>query len=951
MADTRTIKIGVEIPNLSNTTKSVEELTNELQQLIDVEQELNKQLENSELGSQQQQDLVTSISEVNDEITKYSKTLDTQLPNASKKILELNRNLEETRKQALEAFSSDRIIQFTGVASQALIGLNESFAQLSDGSQDATASIQRATQALVSINAIRDSAEALIGFKNIVGGVVTSLTTATATTFTFSGAIQFLKSTINPLNAVLAVLTGAFAYLISLSGGFTSFLDKATSGFKAIFSSIATGNSFFDEYSKNLRKIENQKALLKLQKEAEILNNELEKTNILSLKYGETTLETAQRITKDNKILLDNLTKQEAIQKRILADTSDETTQREIAKTLSELQLVIETKRGEQLEANLNFTKSQIESQKELNILQIDNQIKGVQRLQEIIGGASTAKIKALEKEKALTISSLQVQLNAVNQIAEKTGETDELRLQRSQLLNQITQTALEFENRIADTRKERDDRNFENQLTQITTIKEIRSETAINQLDTANKLLDFEQQYVELTAKRSVDNLSIGTTLQRQTETRQIELKQVEDIYKIEVQRLKNNLELTKIGLNQTKTALKTELAETERNIKRITSLRKDQIDEVRLKELNTQKANLDARIANVTTQEEQAQLIYEKSLELLEIKFNDTVNNIKNDAGKAGKEIAKALFDATNQPIDPKKVAEKQLDKFNKNIEAIKGLTSEASNLINGIYDLMDSRLQAQLDKIGVAKEATQTQLDLLNNELTDVDNRIKSISDEAKEASGQRADFLNAQLERELTQRQKVQNGIDAQTRALRSLEAQEADLAAKREQQAKEQARLNALAIVAQSALSLAQAVGAITKTGAQSGAASIITVPAVIGVISAGIATITSLVAAAKSFGTGGLLEGDSHSDPSGGISGTGRFNNVKVEGGEFIINKRATQQFLPLLETINKYGNGGILNPTDLSPNAPQLPVIQLGIVDVVQGLNRVNVIDNLSSI
>jgi len=53
MADTRTIKIGVEIPNLSNTTKSVEELTNELQQLIEVEQELNKQLENSELGSQQ----------------------------------------------------------------------------------------------------------------------------------------------------------------------------------------------------------------------------------------------------------------------------------------------------------------------------------------------------------------------------------------------------------------------------------------------------------------------------------------------------------------------------------------------------------------------------------------------------------------------------------------------------------------------------------------------------------------------------------------------------------------------------------------------------------------------------------------------------------------------------------------------------------------------------------
>ena len=229
---------------------------------------------------------------------------------------------------------------------------------------------------------------------------------------------------------------------------------------------------------------------------------------------------------------------------------------------LLDFQAQREAKIAEKRKAKIDALQQEIESQKELNILQIDNQIKGVQRLQEIIGGASDAKIKALEKEKSLTISSLQVQLNAVNELAEKTGETDELRLQRAQLINQINQTSLEFENKIADTRKERDDRNFENQLTQITAIKEIRSETAINQLDTANKLLDFEQQYVELTAKRSVDNLSIGTTLQRQTETRQIELKQVEDIYKIEVQRLKNNLELTKIGLNQTKTALKTELS-----------------------------------------------------------------------------------------------------------------------------------------------------------------------------------------------------------------------------------------------------------------------------------------------------------------------------------------------------------------------------------------------------
>lgn len=949
MADTRKLTIGIEIPNLDKTTQSVDNLTKELSQLLEVEQELNKQLENSELGSQQQQDLVTSISEVNDEITKYSQTLDKQLPNASKKIVELNKGLEETRKQALEAFSSDRIIQFTGVASQALIGLNESFAQLSDGSQDAQASIQRATQALVSINAIRDSAEALIGFKNIVGGVVTSLTTATATSFTFSGALQFLKSVINPLNGVLAVLTGAFAYLVSISGGFTSFLDKVTSGFKAIFSSFANGTSFFEEYNIQLAKIQREKKLTSLTNELEKFTKEIEIANSKQLGIGKTLQEVSETTFKNNNKIIGALNEIIKVKEEQIKAEKSITARNKIVLELLDFQAQREAKIAEQRKAKIDALKQEIESQKELNILQIDNQIKGVQRLQEIIGGASTAKIKAIEKEKALTISSLQVQLNAVNELAEKTGETDELRLQRVQLLNQITQTALEFENRIADVRKERDDRNFENQLAQITTIKEITSETAINQLDTANKLLDFEQQYVELTAKRSVDNLSIGTTLQRQTETRQIELKQVEDIYKIEIQRLKNNLELTKIGLNQTKTALKTELAETERNIKRITSLRKDQIDEVRLKELNTQKANLDSRIANVTAQEEQAQLIYEKSLELLEIKFNDTTNNIKNAAGKAGKDIANALFDATNVPIDPKKVAEKQLDNFNKNIEAIKGLTSEASNLINGIYDLANQRLDNQLTKINAAKEVAQAELETLNNEITDIDSRISALNDEAKEASGQRADFLNAQLERELNNREKVQNQIDAQTSSIKSLESQEQKLAQEREKNARQQARIQALAIVAQSALSLAQAVGAVTNTASETGVGAVVAVPAVLGVIAAAIATVTSLVGAAKTFENGGLLEGASHDN--GGIKGTGSFSNIEVEGGEYIVNKRATKQFLPLLESINKYQNGGILSPSSFEPITPAMPVIQLGIVDVVQGLNRVNVIDNLSSI
>jgi hypothetical protein len=53
---------------------------------------------------------------------------------------------------------------------------------------------------------------------------------------------------------------------------------------------------------------------------------------------------------------------------------------------------------------------------------------------------------------------------------------------------------------------------------------------------------------------------------------------------------------------------------------------------------------------------------------------------------------------------------------------------------------------------------------------------------------------------------------------------------------------------------------------------------------------------------------GGLINGPSHA--AGGVRGTGRFNNVEVEGGEAIVNKNSTQKFLPLLSKLNELGGG-----------------------------------------
>ena len=59
---------------------------------------------------------------------------------------------------------------------------------------------------------------------------------------------------------------------------------------------------------------------------------------------------------------------------------------------------------------------------------------------------------------------------------------------------------------------------------------------------------------------------------------------------------------------------------------------------------------------------------------------------------------------------------------------------------------------------------------------------------------------------------------------------------------------------------------------------------------------------------------GGLLSGPSHRNGGMPILGS----NVEVEGGEFVVNKRATAKNISLLNSINKMGNGGIIKPRRL---------------------------------
>lgn len=104
---------------------------------------------------------------------------------------------------------------------------------------------------------------------------------------------------------------------------------------------------------------------------------------------------------------------------------------------------------------------------------------------------------------------------------------------------------------------------------------------------------------------------------------------------------------------------------------------------------------------------------------------------------------------------------------------------------------------------------------------------------------------------------------------------------------------------------------------------------------------------------------GGLLQGKSHKE--GGIA-------VEAEGGEFIINKRSTSKYLPLLEAINesgrrKFADGGVVAPTINTANSGDMIDyarlageisklnIMVSVVDINKGQQRVKVVQNSASL
>ena len=243
-------------------------------------------------------------------------------------------------------------------------------------------------------------------------------------------------------------------------------------------------------------------------------------------------------------------------------------------------------------------------------------------------------------------------------------------------------------------------------------------------------------------------------------------------------------------------------------------------------------------------------------------------------------------------------------------------------ANMLFENVFDPINEAFSAMLEfQIEEAQEALDKATEMHEksvDQLEESQNKVQELNDKMKNSSGAQLEALKQQQADEmllLAQREAEEK------RLAREKEKREKELAKKEKQQKKQELKMKLIEGIANTAVSVTKALiwgwplGAIFA-----------------GIIGAMGAVQTAIIAKQMSkLADGGLLQGRSHAQGGIPVGNTG----IEVEGGEYVINKRSTAKYLPLLQAINeegarkktvanqlgKYANGGQLNYQRISSN------------------------------
>ena len=291
--------------------------------------------------------------------------------------------------------------------------------------------------------------------------------------------------------------------------------------------------------------------------------------------------------------------------------------------------------------------------------------------------------------------------------------------------------------------------------------------------------------------------------------------------------------------------------------------------------------------------------------------------------------------------------------LDKIGETIE--QAYDTFAAPIVEGLGDSISQLMDAAIEEAEAKLEEAEELHDKAVEKVEESQDKISDIQDKMKNASGAELEAFKQQMAEETL----LLADREAEERRLqKEKEKREKEL----EKQKKKQRKLELMQQLSEAIVSGALAVvnGLATKPYVPVGIAM-----GALAATSAGIqiATITKQI---SKLADGGLIAGTSklHSQGGARIEGT----NIEVERGEFVVNRKSTKKYLPLLDAINaagnggkrvmtnvgKYADGGVLNYQRISDNADAInqakmiqsavasinfrPVVE--VVQIAKGLN-----------
>lgn len=202
-----------------------------------------------------------------------------------------------------------------------------------------------------------------------------------------------------------------------------------------------------------------------------------------------------------------------------------------------------------------------------------------------------------------------------------------------------------------------------------------------------------------------------------------------------------------------------------------------------------------------------------------------------------------------------------------------------------IANLYDMELEEMEEKLDQLAELHDEAVEKVNESQDKISDLNQKMK-------DSSGAQLEAYKQQMADEMLLLQQRQQ---EEKRAQKEKEKQEEAIKKKQKQARKDEMKVQLIESIVNTALAVTKTFSAYPMPFA-----------AILGGIVSALGAIQQaiIIKQMSKLADGGLLSGPSHANGGIPVGNTG----VEVEGGEYVVNKRSTAKYLPLLQSINEEG-------------------------------------------